>query len=64
MDKERKRKEKKQKKLELEEVENLKDRLNKHLAEIKKLFGEDTGEMEEEEHNSNTKGEGNYRLID
>jgi len=37
--------------LELEQVEDLKDRLNKHLKEIKKLFGEDNNGAQNNEDN-------------
>ncbi|CDW74865.1 cast multi-domain protein [Stylonychia lemnae] len=51
LDKERKKKIKKQKQLEIEEVENLKDKLYKHLGEIKKLFGVD-GNVEDDDENA------------
>eukprot|EP00347_Sterkiella_histriomuscorum_P016022 403354791 len=49
-EKQRRDKEKKHQVLDLEEVEQLKDRLNKHLSEIKKLFGVDqTGDDDDNE---------------
>ena len=62
-DNERKKREKKQKQLELEQVEDLKDRLNKHLNEIKKLFGEDNnGGNDDGVDDEND--DGNQKLID
>lgn len=45
-DLERKKKEKKE--LNLDQVENLKERLNKHLGEIKKLFGVESYDDDDE----------------
>ena len=49
--------------MELEQVEDLKDRLNKHLKEIKKLFGEDNNganNNEDDEENDDD----NQKLVD